>query len=162
MDTIYITTEDNARLRLLLLLSPYTDTRQRERELLRRGLDRAAILPLSADWPEAIRLGVAFEYEDLDNGVIHTGCLCLPDEEATTAHGIPVLSRFGAAVIGCCVGNEVWWAEMDRSRRILVRRVGTAVAHEPGPEALAADAALAEPAALEPQFGPGRAELQTA
>lgn len=123
MDTIYITAADNARLRLLLLLSPYTDARQRERELLRRELDRAAILPSSGERPEVIGLGVAFEFVDLETGAVQTGCLCLPDDVASTPYGISVLSRFGAAVIGCGVGSEVWWAEADRSRRILVRRL---------------------------------------
>lgn len=137
MDTIYITAEDNARLRLLLLLSPYSDAGQRERELLRRKLDRAAVLPEAAERPDAIRLGVDFEYADLPGGTIRTGCVCLPADTATKPNGISVLSRFGAAVIGCCVGNEVWWAEADHCRRIWIRRISDAAVR--GDESASAD-----------------------
>lgn len=123
MHTIYITPEDNARLRLLLLLSPYTDSQRSERDLLRQELDRAAIVTAAAEDCGAIGLGAAFEYEDIQSRTIGVGRLCLPGEQAGTPSGISVLSRFGAAVIGCCAGNEVWWAEADRCRRILIRKV---------------------------------------
>lgn len=134
MDTIYITAEDNARLRRLLLLSPYNDAGRRERELLRRELDRAAVLPRSVERPDAIRLGAVFEYADLPTGTISVGCLCLPADVAAVPHGISILSRFGAAVIGCCVGNEVWWAETDHCRRIRILRVGAVEMQEAEPD----------------------------
>lgn len=158
MNTIYITAEDNARLRLLLLLSPYTDAGQHERELLRRELDRAALLRGRTEGPEVIRLGVTFEYEDLQTGAIETCCLCLPTDEPATREGISVLSRFGAAVIGCSVGNDVWWAEADRCRRVRIRRIFTAADAES--RSSDAGAIAAEPSAGESQPSRDRAELQ--
>lgn len=161
MNTIYITAQDNARLRRLLLLSPFTDPRQRERELLRRELDRAAIVPDSHGQPEAVRLGVHFEYEDLAVGAVEIGCLCLPGDEETTPNGISVLSRFGAAVIGCCVGNEIWWAEPDRSRRIRIRRIGVSSADSVN-SGIGFDEPPRELIIDEPQRADGRSELEPA
>jgi hypothetical protein len=151
MHTIYITPEDNARLRLLLLLSPYTDSQRSERELLRQELDRAAILNAATDGVKVIGLGAAFEYEDVPSGAVATARLCLPGDQATTPNGLSVLSRFGTAVIGCGVGNEVWWAESHHCRRILIRKVGCDI-----PEGVAASAT----AASDFQLSDEQAELQ--
>lgn len=123
MHTIYITSDDNRRLRRLLLLTPYAPERRRELEFLRTELDRASIVTDAMERPTAIRIGSWFRFIDTQSGETGDHTLCLPDELGWTENGLSVTSAFGAAVIGCCAGDEVYWSTPMGRRTILIRAV---------------------------------------
>lgn len=123
MRTLYITSQDNARLRLLLLLTPHNSTQRRELEFLRGELDRAFIVPNGAALPSAVHLGSTFNFTDLDTGENGTCTLCLPSEQSRFERALSVTSHFGAAVIGCSVGDTVQWHTAVGRRRIVIRSV---------------------------------------
>lgn len=120
MHTIYITSTDNERLRRLLLLTPFTLGRRRELNILRSELDRACIVADTSDRPTAIRIGSWFEFRDAQTGATGAHTLCMPHETPSLEDGLPVDSRFGVAVIGCSVGDEVRWETAVGLSRILI------------------------------------------
>ena len=124
MPTIYLTSEDNARLRRLLLLKPYeSSSRYRDLAFLRDKLARASIVADPAERPSTIRLRSTFEFFDLQSGETGLRTLCLPDELSAREDGLSVTSRFGAAVIGRSVGDEVRWVTPVGLRRLVIRDV---------------------------------------
>jgi hypothetical protein len=120
MHTIYISAEDNARLRMLLILMPFSREVRREAAFLRHELDRAVLIRTPADHPRVIRLGTQFEFHDLRSGDRGAHRLCLPEDLPRLRNGLSILTRFGAAVMGCSVGDEVTWATPVGTRRILI------------------------------------------
>lgn len=120
MHTIYITSMDNERLRRLLLLTPFTPDRRREFDFLRKELDRAWIVADVSHRPTAIRIGSWFEFRDAQTRAIGAHTLCMPHEMPSLPDGLPVDSRFGVAVIGCSLGDEVQWETPVGLSRILI------------------------------------------
>lgn len=120
MHTIYISAEDNARLRLLLLRMPFSTEVRGDVRYLCGELDRAVIVHNPAEHPDVVQIGSTFECHDLRSAdrTFHT--LCLPADVSQTANGLSILTRFGAAVIGCSIGDEVAWTTPVGVRRILI------------------------------------------
>ncbi len=120
MHTIYICPEDNTRLRLLLMLMPYSPDARRQSAFLRSELDRAVVIRSLSEHPNVIRIGTNFEFHDIVSGDRGAHRLCLPNDLPRMNNGLSVLTRFGAAVIGCSPGDEVAWATPVGTRRILI------------------------------------------
>lgn len=120
MHTIYISPEDNARLRLLLMLMPYSAEARHDVRHLRAELDRAVVMPDPGERPQVIRIGSVFEYQDFRSGGRGARRLCLPADVPHEPNGLSILTRFGAAVIGCSLGDEVAWVTSVGMSRILI------------------------------------------
>ena len=139
MHATYITSSDYERLRLLLIRTPYTSGRRRDLTFLRGELDRASVVPDPTDRPAAIRLGSRFEFLDLQTRAIAERTLCMPDELPLYDDGVSIDSRFGTAVIGCSVGDEVRWKTAANLHRIVIRDI------RPGPHARDHERAMMRP-----------------
>jgi regulator of nucleoside diphosphate kinase len=123
MHTITITHEDNARLRMLLLLTPYNPRLRYELALLKAELDRAIVVSSDRLPDEIIRIGSSFAYEDVGSGVSGVFTLCLPHQEQTVESSLSVLSRFGIAVLGRTAGTIIDWAGTPAARQTIIKSV---------------------------------------
>lgn len=123
MNNIYISSEDHAKLRVLVTNTLYTHEDFRAALALRGHLARAFVVPDALDLANMVTLGARFEYRDLDNRLICARTLCLPALTSSVADGLSVLSPFGTAVLGCSVDDEVRWTTPVNTRRIVIRRV---------------------------------------
>lgn len=123
MHTLYITSHDYQVLRRLLSVIAYDPSRQRDLAYLRAELDRACITHTPAERPSTVRLGSRFEFFDPKSGKSGTFVLCLPGAHPKRGTALSVTSRFGAAVLGCSVGDEVTWEEFGGSHRVILRHV---------------------------------------
>ncbi len=123
MHTITIAHEDNARLRMLLLLTPYNPRLMYEVALLKSELDRAIVVPADCLPATTIRIGSSFVYEDLASGAAGVFTLCLPHQEQSVENSLSVLSRLGIAVLGRTAGTIISWAGMPAAQQTLIRSV---------------------------------------
>ncbi len=123
---IYITPDDNAKLRQLLNTALYSDARHALRKL-RDELDRAFIVSSEAIPPEIVALGSEVEFEDLETDRIETHTLTLPVSADWEARQLSILSPIGTALVGCRAGDVVSWATPVGIRRVKVRNVTPAL-----------------------------------
>lgn len=119
---IYLTTEDNAKLRLLLEALGNA-ARSPAVEKLRSELDRAVVLDANAVPPNVVTMNARFEIEDLETGEVDEYTLVFPDRANFEQRMISVLAPIGTAVLGYSEGNEVEWATPGGMRRFRIRRV---------------------------------------
>jgi len=119
---IYITSEDHAKLRLLLeSLGP--TNRQGPVQKLRSELDRAVVLEPSAAPAGVVTMGAQFEIEDLATGEVDAYTLVFPERADVEQHKLSILAPIGTAVLGYTEGDEVEWATPGGLRRFRIARV---------------------------------------
>ncbi len=119
---IYITTEDRAKLSLLLsgLGTPARDSAAQK---LRDELERAVVLEASATPANVITMNAEFEIEDRETGEVDRYTLVFPERANVDQRMLSVLAPIGTAVLGYAEGDEVEWATPGGIRRLLIRRV---------------------------------------
>lgn len=138
---IYISREDNARLRLLLATRLYSRPNADARRL-REELDRASILD-DPDLPlDVVALDSTVEFEDLDTGEIEACTLTLPDRADGERRRVSILAPIGTDLLGCRPGDVVKRVTPGGIGRLKVRRISTPMrrprvsrSHPPRPDA---------------------------
>ncbi len=117
-----ITTEDYARLRLLLAAAA-PSARSAALDQLRHELDRATLIDAKAVPPTVVTMGSRVEIEDLGTGEIEDYTLVFPERAQVEQRQLSVLAPIGTALIGCSQGEEVRWTTPGGVRRFRIRRV---------------------------------------
>lgn len=119
---LYITTEDHAKLSLLVRAA--TDpVRHATSHQLRLELDRAVVLDPNAIPSTVVTMGSRVEIEDLATGEVEEYTLTYPERADVDNRMLSVLAPIGTAIIGYAQGDEVSWATPGGTRRIEIRRV---------------------------------------
>ena len=119
---IYITRDDNTKLRLLLATALYSNASSALRKL-RDELDRAAVIDSSAMPEEIVTMDSTVEFEDLETSEIDEYTITFPDRADVELKRVSILAPIGTALIGCRVGDIVKWATPGGIRQLKVRRV---------------------------------------
>jgi regulator of nucleoside diphosphate kinase len=119
---IYITRDDNTKLRLLLATSLYSNANTALRKL-RDELDRAAIIDPSALPTEVVTMDSTVQFEDLETSEIDEYTITFPDRADVERKRVSILAPIGTALIGCRVGDVVKWSTPGGIRQLKVRRV---------------------------------------
>lgn len=120
---IYVSREDNSRLRLLIATALYSDKTNSSLRKLQAELDRAFILD-PADVPlNAVTLNSTVEFEDLGTGEVEEYTITFPEKADIDRKKISILAPIGTALIGCRVGDIVKWSMPGGIRQLRVCRV---------------------------------------
>ncbi len=119
---LYITSEDNTRLRMLLAAAP-DGGRNPLLNQLRFELARAAIVEDTAVPPTLVKMGSRVEIEDLLTGEVEAYTLTFPEQSNIDKNMLSVLAPIGTAIIGCSEGMIVNWQTPGGIRRFKIHRV---------------------------------------
>lgn len=119
---IYISHEDNTKLRLLLATALYSDASAAHTKL-RAELDRAAVIDPSAFPPDVVTMNSTVEFEDLGTSEVEEYTITFPENANVERKRISILAPIGTALIGCRVGDLVKWSTPGGIRQLKVRRV---------------------------------------
>ena len=130
---IYISPDDNRKLRLLVATALYSSATPALRKL-REELDRAVIIDPAVFPGDVVTMESTVEFEDLTSGEIEKYTITFPDGANVEHNRISILAPIGTALIGCRVGDIVKWSTPGGIRQLKVRRV-TPPAAIPGPAA---------------------------
>ena len=129
---IYITRDDNSKLRLLLAIALHSNATAPLRKL-REELDRAVIIDPAAMPEGIVTMESTVEFEDLGTHELEEYTITFPERADIEKKRLSILAPVGTALIGCRVGDVVSWSTPGGMRRLKVRRV-TSPVHEPAPE----------------------------
>lgn len=129
-NAIYITREDNSKLRLLIAAALHSNATA-SLQNLRRELDRAAIIDRESIPLDVVTMESRVEFEDLSTGEIETYSITFPDRANVEAQRISILAPIGIALIGCREGQIVSWVTPGGTRQLKIRRVTPAEADVP-------------------------------
>lgn len=119
---IYITRDDNTKLRLLLATALYSNASSALRKL-RDELDRAAVIDSSALPAEVVTMDSTVKFEDLETSEIDEYTITFPDRADVKRKRVSILAPIGTALLGCRVGDVVKWSTPGGIRQLKVRRV---------------------------------------
>ena len=119
---IYITREDNSKLRLLVTTALYSHANAALAEL-RKELDRASIIDSTGIPPGVVTMESCVEFEDLATGEVEEYTITFPDRANVEHKRLSILAPIGTALIGCREGNIVSWSTPGGVRRLKIRRV---------------------------------------
>ncbi|HWL17422.1 MAG TPA: nucleoside diphosphate kinase regulator [Opitutus sp.] len=123
---IYITTDDNARLRLLLD-AVSTSGRSPALQKLREELDRAVVLEPNLVPANVVTMNAQVQIEDLATGEIEEYTLTFPEQANVEQRKLSVLAPIGTALLGFAENDEVSWSTPGGVRRLKIRQVKRAV-----------------------------------
>ena len=135
---IYITRDDNSKLRLLLATALYSNKNAALRNL-RDELDRAVIIDPAAMPSGVVTMESRVTFEDLNSGEIEEYTITFPDRARIEEKRISILAPIGTALIGSREGEIVKWNTPGGIRRLRIRAVTAAT---PTPKAAAGLALL--------------------
>lgn len=121
--TLYITHEDNSKLRLLISSALYSASTNPALQKLRGELDRAAVIDLNAIPPGLVTMGSHVEFEDFATGEIEDYVITFPDRADVAQKRISILAPIGTALIGCREGDLISWSTPGGLRRLRILRV---------------------------------------
>lgn len=124
---IYITREDNSKLRLLLAAALYSNANGALKNL-RSELDRAFIIDTDGAPAGVVTMESQVEFEDLATNEVEDYTITFPDRANVDEKRLSILSPIGTALIGCRQGDIVKWATPGGIRELKIRRV-TAPTH---------------------------------
>lgn len=133
---IYISRDDNSKLRVLLATALYSGARSELRKL-RAELDRAVVIDPAAIPENVVSMNSTVTFEDLDTGEIAEYTITFPEKADTEKRRISILAPIGIALIGCRVGDLVKWSTPGGIRQLKVRRVAASVAEATPPSVFA-------------------------
>lgn len=119
---IYITRDDNSKLRLLLATALYSNASGSLRNL-REELDRAVIIDPAAIPAGVVTMESRVEFEDLATGEVEEYTITFPDRANVDEKRLSILAPIGTAFIGCREGDIVKWSTPGGSRELKIRRV---------------------------------------
>jgi regulator of nucleoside diphosphate kinase len=124
---IYISREDDSKLRLLLATALHSNA-SAALEKLRAELDRAAVIDPAAFPADFVTMNSTVEFEDLGTSEIEEYTITFPEKADVERKRISILAPIGTALIGCRVGDIVEWSTPGGVRQLKVRRVVTPAA----------------------------------
>lgn len=130
---IYITREDNSKLRLLIATALHSNA-SAALQKLRRELDRALIVDSGALPLDVVTMESRVEFEDLATGEVEAYSITFPDRADVDSQRISILAPIGIALIGCRGGDVVSWATPGGIRRLKIRNVTPAPAEVSQPD----------------------------
>lgn len=119
---IYITRDDNSKLRLLLATALYSNANRSLRNL-REELDRAVIIDPAAIPPGVVTMESRVEFEDLATSEVEEYTITFPDRANVDEKRLSILAPIGTALIGYREGDIVKWSTPGGSRELKIRRV---------------------------------------
>ncbi|MFT3870379.1 MAG: GreA/GreB family elongation factor [Nibricoccus sp.] len=119
---IYITREDNSKLRLLLAAALYSNANGALKNL-RNELDRAFIIDAEGAPAGVVTMESRVEFEDLATSEVEDYVITFPDRANVDEKRLSILSPIGTALIGCREGDIVRWATPGGIRELKIRRV---------------------------------------
>jgi regulator of nucleoside diphosphate kinase len=122
---IYISSDDNAKLRLLLATALYSNSHAAFRKL-REELDRAMVIDPAAFPADVVTMNSTVEFEDINTGEIEEYTITFPDNADVDRKRISILAPIGTALIGCRVGDLVKWSTPGGIRHLKVKHVAGA------------------------------------
>jgi regulator of nucleoside diphosphate kinase len=128
---IYITRDDNSKLRLLLATALHSNA-SASLQKLREELDRAAVIDPAGIPAGVVTMESTVEFEDLGTSEIEEYTITFPDRANVENKRLSILAPIGTALIGCRVGDVVSWSTPGGVRQLKVRRVTPPVS-EPEP-----------------------------
>ena len=127
---IYISHDDNSKLRLLLATALYSDANTALNKL-REELDRAVVIDPAAFPPDVVTMDSTVEFEDLGTSEVEAYTVTFPERADIERKRISILAPIGTALIGCRVGDLVKWSTPGGIRQLKVRRVTMPVTTPP-------------------------------
>lgn len=133
---IYITHDDNSKLRLLLARALNTNENRAFRSL-REELDRALIIAPAAFPAGIVTMESRVEFEDLATSEIEEYTITFPDRANVDEKRLSILTPIGTALIGYREGDIVKWATPGGIRELKIRRVTAPALAETPPAQLA-------------------------
>jgi regulator of nucleoside diphosphate kinase len=126
---IYVTHEDNSKLRRLVATALHSNATAALQNL-RRELDRATIVERAVIPSGVVTMESIVEFEDLTTGEIDVYSISFPDRANVEEQRISILAPIGTALIGCREGDIVKWATAGGVRQLKIRNVTPARARE--------------------------------
>ena len=124
---IYLSYDDNSKLRLLLATALYSDANTALNKL-REELDRAVVIDPTAFPSDVVTMDSTVEFEDLGTSEVEAYTITFPERADVERKRISILAPIGTALIGCRVGDIVRWSTPGGIRQLKVRRVTTPAA----------------------------------
>ena len=121
---IYISPEDNTKLRLLLATSLYANAPLARRRLAEE-LDRAFVIDPSAFPADVVTMDSTVAFEDVATGEVEEYTITFPERADIERKRISILAPIGTTLIGCRVGDVVKWPTPGGVRHLKVRSVAT-------------------------------------
>jgi regulator of nucleoside diphosphate kinase len=119
---IYISRDDNSKLRLLLATALHSNA-SAALQKLREELDRAVVIDPAAVPPGVVTMESTVEFEDLATNEIEEFTITFPDRANVEKKRLSILAPIGTALIGCRAGDIVSWSTPGGMRRLKIRRV---------------------------------------
>jgi regulator of nucleoside diphosphate kinase len=119
---IYLTRDDNSKLRLLLATALYSNANAALRKL-REELDRAIITDPATLPAGVVTMESTVEFEDFSTNEIEQYTITFPDRANVEHKRISILAPIGTALIGCRVNDLVRWSTPGGIRQLKVRGV---------------------------------------
>lgn len=120
---IYISREDNSKLRRLVATPLYAPAIMGPLRKLREELDRAVVIDPAALPDDVVAMDSTVEFEDLATGEIEEYTLTYPDRADVDQKCISILAPIGTALLGYRVGDRVKWPTPGGIRELKIRRV---------------------------------------
>lgn len=122
---IYISRDDNAKLRLLLATALHSNANSALQNL-RAELDRAVVIDPAAIPAGIVTMDSTVEFEDLATGEVEAYTIAFPDRANVELKRLSILAPIGTALIGCRVGDIVRWSTPGGERQLKIRQVAPA------------------------------------
>ncbi|CAM2768519.1 nucleoside diphosphate kinase regulator [Rariglobus hedericola] len=119
---IYISHDDNAKLRLLLSAALYSNA-SAALVKLRDELDRAVIIDPAAIPADIVTMESLVEFEDLSTGEVEEYTITFPERSNVDEKRLSILTPIGTALIGCREGDILTWNTPGGARELKIRRV---------------------------------------
>jgi regulator of nucleoside diphosphate kinase len=124
MKSIYISTDDYKRLRLLATtLAARKGHAAAAAGKLLHELDRAIMLADHELPPRVVRIGSHVTIEDLESGERDAYILTWPDQADADEGRLSILAPIGTAVLGYAEGDELEWDTPGGLRRLRIQTV---------------------------------------
>ena len=119
---IYISRDNNAKLRLLLATSLRSNGNPTLHKL-REELDRAVVIDPPAFPSDVVTMDSTVEFEDIGTGEVEEYTITFPERADVDRKRISILAPIGTALIGYRVGDIVKWSTPGGIRQLKVTRV---------------------------------------
>jgi len=133
--TIYLTSADHSKLRLLLA-SALRSRSSNSLLQLKAEVDRAVVLDPSVIPAGVVTLDSEVEYEDLKTHETEKYIITFPERANVDQNRLSILAPIGIALIGCREGDVVKWSMPRGIRQLKIKHV-TAAADLPASEPIA-------------------------